>query len=155
MPPAGLPNEGLWPCSLMMGRTQFSSNFICEVQNPCCPRWLMLLPMIDEACDFSHSYSSTFGVWTCLSAMIQGMCLLNHGFACCDRKTSTSPLISELMLEILAASGEWWCLQFLGAFTSSRPAPELASAQWHSDPVRVLPRLWLETWSNWIVTPRI
>ena len=62
-------SSGLWHCSLMIGKTLLSSNCIGEAQNPCCPRWLMLLPMIDDACDSSHYYCSTFVLRTFLSTM--------------------------------------------------------------------------------------
>ena len=126
---------------VVMGRSLLSSNCADEAQNSCCPWWLMLLAMIADTCNSSRPYRSIFDVWTCLNVNIQGACPLDRGNAQCDGKTSTSPLTAEVKFEILPASGDWWCLQFLGAFTVSRLASGLAPAQWHSDPVRVFPRL--------------
>ena len=114
----------------------------------------MLLPMIENICVSLRPYRSMFDVWTCLSVMIEGACLLGREYAHCDVKTSASPLTAEMNLKIFAASGDWWCSQFLGAFTYSRPAYELASAQWHRVPACMFPRLWQESWCYWIVSPR-
>ena len=113
---------------VVMGRTLPSSNCVDEAQNPCCPWWSMLLPMIDDTRNSSRPYRSMFEVWTCLSVMIQGACPLYCGYARCDANTSTSPLTAEVKFEILAASGDWWWLWFLGAFTVSWLASKLASA---------------------------
>ena len=43
----------------------------------------------------------------CLSAMIQGACLLDRGYTRFVGKTSTYSLTAEEKLKILAASGDW------------------------------------------------
>ena len=80
----------LWTMAslVVMGRSLLSSNCIGEAWHFCRFRWLMMVPMIDGACDSSPSHCFMFTAWIWLSAMIQGACPPDYGIAHCDGKIS-------------------------------------------------------------------